>query len=200
MLSKVSATVRTVRGKNAARRLRADGMIPAVAYGQGEDVVSLAVSPEEVKGALLSERGVNVVLDLEIDGKKSGQAMIADYQYHPLSRSLLHADFIRVTDQTQVTVDVPLELTGRPRGVVMGGSLRQVFRVLSVRCTPNLIPVKITHDVSSLELDTHVAISDLSVPDGVEILLPAKRTVATVAVDRHAKKEEEAEEKEKEKK
>lgn len=198
MLSKVSATARTVRGKNAARRLRADGMIPAVAYGQGQDVVSLSVSPEEVKSALFSEYGVNVVIDLEIDGKATGKAMIADYQYHPLSRSLLHADFIRVSDETKVTVDVPLELSGRPRGVVMGGVLRQVFRVLSVRCVPGLIPVKIVHDVTNLELETHVTVADLSVPEGVEILLPAKRTVATVGMDRHAKKDEEgAEEKDK---
>lgn len=198
MLSKVSATARTVRGKNAARRLRADGQIPAVAYGQGQDVVSLSVSPEDVKGALYSERGVNVVVELEIDGKAAGQAMIADYQYHPLTRTLLHADFIRVTDETKVTVEVPLELTGRPRGVVMGGALRQVFRVIPVRCTPNLIPVKVSHDVTSLELETQVAVSDLSVPDGVEILLPAKRTVASVGMDRHAKKDEEgAEEKDK---
>ncbi len=195
MLTKVSAIARSVRGKNAARRLRADGKIPAVAYGEGQDVLSLSVSPDDVKKALFSDYGVNVVVELEVDGKAAGKAMIADYQYHPVSRSLLHADFIRVSEDTKVTVKVPLELSGRPRGVVMGGTLRQVFRELPVRCTPGTIPVKIVHDITSLELDTHLTVADLNVPEGVEVLLPEKRTVVSVAVDRRAKKDEAEEEK-----
>jgi large subunit ribosomal protein L25 len=193
MLTKVSATPRDVRGKNTSRRLRADGKIPAVAYGGGEPSVALTVSPDDVKAALYSPHGVNAVVELEVEGARPVQAMIADYQYHPLSRALLHADFIRVDETTLVTVKVPLELTGKPKGVVMGGTLRQVFRDLPVKCVPSKIPVKIVCDVAHLELDQHISVEELAMPDGVEILLPGKRTVVSVAMDRHAKTEEEAE-------
>src|SRR5688572_14918835 len=134
---KITATPRPHTGKNANRRLRASGMIPAVAYGQGRAARDLAVSPEAVSQALHSDRGRNVVVALEVEGK-TVEAMIAEYQYHPVSRSLLHADFIEVTDDTVVDVNVPLNLTGKPKGVVMGGKLRQVFREIPVRCKPSL--------------------------------------------------------------
>jgi large subunit ribosomal protein L25 len=191
MLTKVSATPRDVRGKNTSRRLRVDGMIPAVAYGGGEPAVALTVSPEDVKTALYSPLGVNAVVELAVEGTKPVHAMIADYQYHPVSRKLLHADFIRVSDSQTVTVNVPLEVTGRSKGVVMGGSLRQIFREVPVKCVPLKIPVKIVCDVTNLDLDQHIAAADLAVPEGVEVLLPAKRTVIAVAMDRRAKKDEE---------
>lgn len=196
MQAKVSATPRDSRGKNAARRLRAEGLIPAVAYGKGEEAVALAVSPDEVKAALFSDYGVNVVVELEVQGQTKVPAMIAEYQYHPLSRELLHADFVKVSDSHPVTVEVPLELTGRSKGIVMGGKLRQVFRTLPVRCVPSKIPVRLSHDITNIELEQNVAVSDLALPEGVEVLLPAKRTVASVGMDRRAKKDEEgAEEK-----
>jgi large subunit ribosomal protein L25 len=193
MFTKVSATLRDERGKNSSRRLRVDGKIPAVAYGGGEPALALTVSPEDVKTALYGPHGVNAVVELEVSGGASVKAMIADYQYHPVSRTLLHADFIRVSDTAEVTVNVPLELTGRSKGVVMGGTLRQVFRELPLKCVPSKIPVKVVYDVTNLDLDQHVSAADLQLPEGVEILLPAKRTVASVAIDKHAKKEEEAE-------
>jgi len=193
MFTKVSATLRDERGKNSSRRLRVDGKIPAVAYGGGEASLALTVSPDDVKAALFSPHGVNAVVELAVGSAAPVKAMIADYQYHPLSRSLLHADFIRVSDTEQVTVNVPLELTGRPKGVVMGGTLRQVFRELPVKCVATKIPVKVVYDVTDLDLDQHVHAADLEVPEGVEILLPAKRTVVSLAIDKHAKKEEEAE-------
>jgi len=119
------------------------------------------------------------------------QATSAEYQYHPVSRQLLHADFIEVTEETVVEVNVPLTLTGKPKGVVMGGKLRQVFRDLPVRCKPSLIPVEIVHDVTELDLDQHVAAKDLSLPAGVTVSLREKQTVALVASDKHKKADEE---------
>jgi large subunit ribosomal protein L25 len=188
---KITATSRSNTGKNANRRLRAQGMIPAVAYGQGRPARGLAVSPEAVAHALSSERGRNVVVQLDVEGQ-AVDAMIAEYQYHPVSRSLLHADFIEVTEETVVEVEVPLTLTGKPKGVVMGGKLRQVFREVPVRCKPALIPVEIVHDVTELDLDQHVTAQDLQLPAGVSVVLRDKQTVAVVAIDKH-KKEEEAE-------
>jgi len=188
---KITASPRSNTGKNANRRLRAEGMIPAVAYGQGRAARGLAVSPEAVVQALSSERGRNVVVRLEVEGQ-AVDAMIAEYQYHPVSRTLLHADFIEVTEETVVDVNVPLNLTGKPKGVIMGGKLRQVFREVPLRCKPALIPVEITHDITELDLDQHVAAQDLKLPAGVAVALRGAQTVALVAVDKHKKEEEEA--------
>jgi large subunit ribosomal protein L25 len=194
MLTKVSATPRSDRGKNANRRLRADGKIPAVAYGLGESGLALAVSPADVKKALYSEHGVNTVVKVELEGGASFDAMIAEYQYHPVSRELLHADFIRVSETKPVEVEVPLELVGKAKGIVMGGKLTQVFRTLPVRCLPSQIPVKLVHDITNLDLDQAVHAQDLALPEGAAILLPGKQTVASIMQDRKSKTEGEEEE------
>ena len=180
---KVSASRREDHGKGAARRLRSEGKIPAVAYGKSLPTQAIAVGPEAIKAVLSSARGRNTVVHLDVDGKAGLTVLLADYQYHPMSRALLHADFLQIHLDQPVNVDVPLELTGKAAGITAGGTLRQVFRKLPIRCLPNHIPVKITHDVSSLGLDGHVATSDLALPEGVEVRLPAEQTVASIVTE-----------------
>jgi large subunit ribosomal protein L25 len=189
-LSKVSANTRTAGGKGIARRLRASGQIPAVAYGKGRAARSLAVSPEEVVNVLQSELGANSLIELEVEGKEKLNVLLGEYQYHPVTRRLLHADFIEVDVNDPVEVKVPLELTGKAQGIVMGGKLRQIYREIPVRCVPGKIPAKVTHDITELQIEEHVAAADIQLPEGVEICLPAKKTVATIASDRRAKGEE----------
>lgn len=192
-LSKVSANARTAGGKGPARRLRASGQIPAVAYGKGRDARSLTVSPEQVVDILESERGANSLIELDLEGKEKLNVLIGEYQYHPVTRRLLHADFIEVDLNQPVEVKVPLELTGKAQGVVMGGKLRQVFLEIPVRCVPTKIPTKLVHDVTELQIDHHVSAGDLEMPEGVEVLLPPKKTIVTIAADRRAKGEAEGE-------
>lgn len=183
---KLSASSRSDKGKNAARRLRAAGQIPAVVYGKGKEARSLAISPDAVTELLYSPRGKNSLVELDVEGTGS-QVMIAEYQYHPLTRQLLHADFVEVEAETVVRVSVPLKLKGKAKGIVMGGKLRQVFRDLPIRCYPSQVPVELEHDISDLGIDENVAASDIQVPDGVAIELRPKQTVATIAEDRRAK-------------
>jgi large subunit ribosomal protein L25 len=91
-----------------------------------------------------------------------------------------------------VNVEVPLELTGKAAGVVAGGTLRQVFRKLPIRCLPGQIPVKIVHDVTSLALDGHVGTKDLALPEGVSVRLPPEQTVASVVTEIIRQEEETA--------
>ncbi len=190
----LAATVRTEGGKGHARRLRAAGMIPAVAYGKDFEVTPLSVSPKELSRLLGGERGLNTVIDLQIEGRSElVHTLVADYQIHPLTRGLLHADFKRVDMDVPVEVDVPLELTGRSKGVVMGGKLNQVYRALPVRCRPRDVPVKLVYDITELGLDAVAAVKDLSLPEGVEVLMPASRTFAAVLADKRKKKEGEEE-------
>jgi len=188
-VTKIAATLRTDHGKGASRRLRASGKLPAVTYAKGAAAQSLSVTPEDVVNLLNSEHGINSFVELVVDGK-SIHAMIGEYQYHPLSRKLLHADFIQVAPDEKVDVKVPLRLEGKAKGIVVGGKLRAVFRDLPLRCAASRIPAEIVHDISELDLDQSVAAGDLAVPEGVEILLDAKRTVTLVAADKRAKKDD----------
>jgi len=191
-LRKVTAADRQETKKGAMRRLRANGKIPAVAYGKKLTPRSLSVSPKDLEDILGSERGRNTVIELDVQGADKLTVLLSSYQYHPVGRHLLHADFLQINLDEPVSVEVPLELTGKAKGIVMGGTLRQVFRKLPVRCLPQQIPVKITHDVTELDLDQHVHVEDLGLPAGVTIQLPPKRTVDVVITEKHRKDEEEA--------
>jgi len=180
---KVTASRRDGHGKGAARRLRTEGRIPAVAYGKELPTQQLAVPPDAIKSVLASAWGRNTVVKLDVDGKEGLTVLLSDFQYHPLTRALLHADFVQIHLDQPVNVEVPLELIGKAAGVVAGGTLRQVFRKLPIRCLPNQIPVKVVHDVTSLGLDGHVAAKDLALPEGVSARLPAEQTVASVVTE-----------------
>jgi large subunit ribosomal protein L25 len=182
-LRKVPATNRADRGKESARRVRKDGLIPAVAYGKELPAQSLAVSPKELLSIMKSEHGRNSVIELSVDGKSTITVLLSDFQYHPVTRDLLHADFLQIHMDRPVDVDVPFELVGKAKGVVLGGTLRQVFRKLPLRCLPSQIPVKIVHDVTELDIDDHVAAKDLALGEGVSIRLPGERTVAGVVTE-----------------
>lgn len=177
---KVSASRRSESGKGVASRLRATGKIPAVAYGKQLPAQALAVSPDALKQVFASAYGSNNVIELDVEGKDKLTVLLRDYQYHPVSRQLLHADFVQIHLDQPVDVEVPLELTGKPVGVIKGGTLRQVFRKLPIRALPGNIPVKIVYDVTGLDLDGHVAPKDLALPEGVAVRLPAEQTVASI--------------------
>lgn len=191
-LRKVPATHRADAGKESARRVRKEGMIPAVAYGKELPAQPLAVSPKDLLAIIKSERGRNSVIELSVEGKSTLTVLLNDFQYHPVTRDLLHADFLQIHMDRPVDVDVPFELTGKAKGVVLGGTLRQVFRKLPLRCLPSQIPVKIQHDVTELGIDDHVAAKDLTLGEGVSIRLPPERTVAAVVTESKRGEEEAA--------
>ncbi len=192
-LVKVPAIRRNESGKGSARRLRHEGKIPATAYGKEMGAESIAVAPKDLFAVLKSDHGRNSVIELEVEGEGKRTVLLSDYQYHPVSRELLHADFLQIHLDRPVDVDVPFELTGKAKGVVTGGVLRQVYRKLPIRCLPEKIPVKIEYDVTELELDDHVAVRDLALPEGVEVRLDEGRTVAGVVTEAKKPEEEEAE-------
>lgn len=190
-LRKISVSARQGKGKGEATRLRRSGQIPAVAYGKKLAAQSLAVKPEELRSVLTSERGRNTVIELDVDGKSKLTVLLRDYQHHPVSRAILHADFVQIALDEPVDVQIPLEMTGKPVGVVKGGVLRQVFRRIPVRCLPQKIPVKVVHDVTELDLDGHVPAKSLALPEGVEVRLPPEQTVIAIVTEKAAPEEEE---------
>lgn len=182
-LTKVEVTRRSESGKGVAARLRAEGKIPATAYWKGEQAVSLAVAPKALVDVIGSVRGRNTVLELNVEGGESFPALLCDFQYHPVSRSLLHADFLRIALDAPVDVDVPFETTGKAVGTIKGGTMHIVFRKLPVRCLPKDIPVKISVDVTEMDLDAHIQVKDLALAEGVSIRLPQTQTLVAVVTE-----------------
>jgi large subunit ribosomal protein L25 len=182
-LTKVAVTRRSESGKGVASRLRVEGKIPATAYWKGEPAVSLALAPKTLVDVLGSAHGRNTVLELNIEGGESFPALLTDFQYHPVSRALLHADFLRIALDATVDVEVPFETTGKAAGIIKGGTLHVVFRKLPVRCLPKDIPVKISFDVTPMDLDAHVRVKDLPLPAGVSIRLQPSQTLVSVVTE-----------------
>lgn len=186
------ATRRPQGGKGPARRLRAVGKIPAVAYGADLPATALAVSPKDLTKILSGEHGLNTVVELEVEGGPNLHTLVVDYQIHPVTRAILHADFKKIDLDKPVDVEVKLELVGKPAGVTAGGELHQIFRKLPVRCRPGQIPVKLVHDITELGLDQAAHVKDLKLPEGIEVLLPPERTFAAIYTAKKRKEEEEA--------
>src|SRR5688572_30171320 len=158
------------RGKNEARRLRAAGRLPAVVYGQRKDGklpegVPVAVDPKAVLHILHSDSGANTLITLKLDGRES-QVMMKEYQLDPITHQLLHADFYQLAMDKAITVTVPVQLRGEPRGVkLQGGLLDFVTREIEVECLPTDIPEHIDLDVTEMMLNQSIRVRDLPQSD-----------------------------------
>ena len=174
---------RTTSGKGEARRLRARGGVPAVLYGKGAETEALEV--EERHLAAVLRQGANQIIDLHgKDGFKDRLVLLKDYQRHPVSRQILHADFYTVDTQQHLEVDVPVHVEGKAHGVEMGGVLDLVLRELNVRCLPLSIPDSITIDVSALDIGDALHVRDAVLPEGVELLTDPALTLVHVVAPR----------------
>ncbi len=190
-LVQLEAQPRTPGGKAEAGRLRRTGKIPAVAYGKELASTPLSITPKDVVTILKSERGKNTVIQMKVSGKDLN-VMIKDFTVHPVDRALRHVDFVEVKLDKPVDVEIPLIATGKPVGVTAGGILRQVYRMLPVRCLPGVIPLKVEVDVTHLELGYAVATRDVKLPEGVAARLPAEQTLVAVVAPEKEKAEDEA--------
>src|SRR5262245_10912166 len=158
----LQAEKRDGRGKNEARRLRAEGRIPAVVYGTEKGkATEIAVDPKELMRILHSESGVNTLIGLRLDGTDT-RVLVKEYQLDPIDHRLLHADFYKVALDKMLTVTVPIILKGEARGVKQqGGIVDFVHREIEIECLPGDIPESIVVDVSELMLNQGIRVRDL---------------------------------------
>ncbi|AUX46710.1 50S ribosomal protein L25 [Sorangium cellulosum] len=189
---KLNATRREDSGKSASSRLRRAGQIPAIAYGRELAPLSVAISPKALLQVLGSDHGKNSVVELAVESGETLTVMVRDYDYHPISRELIHADFVQVKLDQPVDVQIPFRCTGKPKGVVTGGVLQQIFRTIPVRCLPEKIPSFIEIDVTELDVGESYKASGLKLPEGVKVLLADDQTIAVVNAPEKAGAEEEA--------
>ncbi len=167
--------------KNAARRVRAAGKIPAVLYGGGHEAVAVEVDPKQITRILYSESGHNTIFDVAVGQEPAAKAMIVDWQREPIKDQLIHIDLKRIALDKLLTVSVRVKLIGTPVGVKSeGGILDQVMREVEVECLPANIPSHIDIDVSNLALHGVLRVSDLPHSDKIKYLNAEDATVAHV--------------------
>jgi large subunit ribosomal protein L25 len=185
---------RTSTGKGANRKLRQQGLIPAVVYGGGKDkeTVPVVIDRHAVTELLKQEKGRNTVFLLKMKGtQQERHAMVRDAQIDPITRQFIHLDFIRVMKGQRLKVEVPVVLEGESEGVKVGGFLDWVGRSLHVECPADAIPQSFHVDISHLQLSQHLTAADISLPEGIRLADDPHKVIVTIATLR-AQAEEEA--------
>ena len=194
--AKVNVEIRERTGKGGAHKVRAAGQVPGVLYGRKSEPLSVSFDEKALLTSLDKERRRNTVLTLTVagNGGKTEQvtAMVRDAQIDPLSRKLVHVDFLRVDLDQEVEVTVPLLLTGKAVGVTNGGNLHQSMHVVPVAAKPAAIPTKLEVDVTNLEIGHALHASDLKLAAGVRVLLDPRAAIASVVAPKAEKAEEAA--------
>jgi len=179
--AQLSASPRTTVGKGAARTLRSAGQIPAVIYGHAREPLSLAIPAREVEKLLERVSAESTVIELTL-ASGVARTLIREVQRHPYKKQILHIDFQELVAGEKVSVNVPIVLLGTPDGVrLSGGILSQVMSELAIRVDPVNIPRRIEADVTHVVIGHSLHVSDLKVPEGVEILDELEATIAVVS-------------------
>ena len=172
----LSLSARSPEGSRSARRLRREGLVPGVIYGEGGEPQHFAVDARILRNTLAHS---GAILEISIDGGKGEPVLVKDLQRHPVRGDAVHVDLLRVNMSETIHTTVVLELTGADEapGVAEGGVLNQETRELNVEALPGDIPDSIVFDVSGMEMNATVTLSELTAPDGVTLLDDAEETV-----------------------
>jgi large subunit ribosomal protein L25 len=174
----LEAQPRSTRGSRAARKLRQEGLVPAVLYGHKEATVSVALSSDALHKAI--RQGARVV-DLKADGNLQ-KALIRELQWDHLGHEILHADFARVAADERVVITVPIEVRGTAPGVSGGGVLDQPIHTLSIECLAVAVPDSIRVNVNELQLGQAIHVRDLTLPPGVKAMTDPDAIVVHVTM------------------
>jgi large subunit ribosomal protein L25 len=179
----LEAKSREERGKNATRRLRAQGLVPVTVYGGGKDAASTSIVKREF-AALLRTHGRNKIITLDFDGTTT-PVKIADLQVDPIKGTLIHADLMRISLTEKTTFELTIKIVGESEGVkTHGGIMDVVTHSLEIRCLPTDLPDGIEVDVTSLGVGDHISVKDLEVSDKIEVLSDPDKVVVTIGAPR----------------
>ncbi len=182
-IRELSVQRRHAVGKGAVRRLRREGLVPAILYGRGATPLTLAVAPAEVQRALHARQGSGVLVSLRLpDEAEARTAVVRDLQFDPVRETLLHVDLQAVRMDEEITVEVPIHVVGEAAGVKeQSGILGILLRAVEVSCLPSLIPERVDVDVSSLRIHDVLTVADLRLPEGVRVTTTATQAIVTVS-------------------
>lgn len=178
----LKAQPRREQGKNAVRKLRAAGKIPAVVYGHGEQTRMLAVDAHELELLFKRVHWENTIIDIEVEGERAPvRALVREVQAHAHRPMIFHVDFQQIHAGELIHVEVPIRLVGTSPGAKAGGVLMHTITDLEIRCTPDKIPEFIAVDISGLGINESIHLRDITLPEGVEAEIDADQTICSVA-------------------
>jgi len=189
----LSASAREKGGKGAARAARRADQVPAVIYGDKKSPLMISLELRELRRHMAATFYTHIY-ELSVGGEKH-RVIPRDVQFHPVTETPLHVDFLRISDKTKITVSVPVEMAGAEKcpGVKNGGLLNLIYHELEVKCFANDIPEHITIDVSTLDLGQSVHLSEVTLPKGVEATLQDKSaTIISIATPSALRSKEDA--------
>ncbi|MFM8267610.1 MAG: 50S ribosomal protein L25 [Ilumatobacteraceae bacterium] len=174
------ATPRSAGGSSAARRLRAEGHVPGVVYGQGMEPITVTVDRRDLRLALGGPGGTNTLLSLEVAGR-SYPVVVKDLQRHPIKRTVSHIDFLQVDLKVAITVQVPVRLEGEAKAVInAGGLVDAAVDTVEVSCTPGNMPAEIVIDISAMQPGDIIRLGDITLPKGVTATAAPETAVVTI--------------------
>lgn len=193
-LFELKANIRSKTGKGISRELRRNEAIPATLYGPKTEPVNLSVDAKTFELAFKKRESAKVLVNLSVTDDQGAEmkkcpAIVKDVQLAPLSKELLHADFLEIDLNKKMNVLVPVETFGKSKGVEFGGTLQVARRELEVFCLPLDIPESIKLDISGLGMNDSIHVKDISIP-GLELPSDVNFTVVTVVAPKSASKEE----------
>ena len=163
MSIKISAESRSGLGKEAAKKVRNAGMIPAVFYGFEAESQPVSLNPKHLEQALANPKGINGYFSLDIDGKEQpNKVLLRELQRHPVSRQILHIDIVCPNPEKAIDAVVPLNFVGRSIGVSTGGRASRPYREVTVRGLPKVIPAEITVDMGPINQGEQITASQLN--------------------------------------
>jgi large subunit ribosomal protein L25 len=178
----IEAQTRIPEGKNANRRIRKSGKIPAVIYGPGKEPAVLSLDPVDIRTVLRSEAGQNTIFTVNIGSIGQRSAMVKEYQLDPLKGKLIHVDLLEIAMDRLLTLMVNVELVGEPQGVkIDGGTLDFITRAIEIECMPADIPESIKLEVDALRVNDYIRAKDVKLGDKVRILTEPDVVIATIA-------------------
>ena len=164
---KLQATTGRSLGSGPSKRIRAEGKVPGVVYGLDADPIPVTVEWKPLREALTTDAGLNALIDLEIDGDVA-LTIVKELQRHPIKGNVIHLDFLRVSADAEISVDVPVVLTGEAEDVERNdGTVDHLLFALTVSAKPADIPNEIVVDISGLGFDAPIRVGDLTLPAGV---------------------------------
>jgi large subunit ribosomal protein L25 len=176
---KLEAEKRDGTGKGVARKLRAQGQVPAVLYGHGMAPVSVSVDAKDLGHALHTDAGANVLVDLHV-GSDKHLVLAREIQRNHLRGDFLHVDFLVIRRDEKITVQIPINVEGESPGVKQGGVVEHHLWEISAESLPGDVPQSIEVDISKLEIGDSFRVGDLAALAGVTIFTPAEETILSV--------------------
>jgi large subunit ribosomal protein L25 len=190
----IKSEKRDLFGKNASRRFRKGGLVPAVLYGEGAESVPLVLAKKDIVMILKSETRENTIFKIAFDSEVK-DVMIKDLQINATSDELIHADLILIAMDKAIRVSVPIELFGEAVGVkTEGGFVDFMTREVEIECLPADIPERISVDISGLHLHQSLKVADLTAPAGVKLISDPNTVLVLVQVPHEEKVEAKPEE------